>query len=152
MKCGNCGCEHPSGARTCDGCGTDLSASASTEVVSAPGLVISIEERKQPSPVVLFRLSGSIDGASIRAFQHQFAAMRQRGHTRVVVDMKDLKFINSSGLRVLITCAEEVRALRGDLLCADVPEKIQAVFQLLDPPRALFRVVKSVPDALRRLA
>lgn len=152
MKCGNCAADNPSGALFCDGCGTDLTKAPSTEVSSAPGLVISVEELRSPARIVVFRISGSVDGASIRTFHHQFQAMRDRGHTRFVVDMKDLKFINSSGLRVLITCAEEARALKGDLLCAEVPERIEAVFKLLDPPRAIFRLVRTVPDALKKLS
>lgn len=48
----------------------------------------------------------------------------QDGKINFIVDLCELKFINSSGLGMLLTCLTKARKAGGDLILANVPEQV----------------------------
>jgi anti-anti-sigma factor len=57
---------------------------------------------EQDGPGVVLRLSGEMDIACAEAFDDALRASMANGSTDVLVDLSDLTFIDSSGLRMLI--------------------------------------------------
>ena len=48
----------------------------------------------------------------------------QEGKINFIVDLSELKFINSSGLGMLLTCLTKARKAGGDLILANIPEQV----------------------------
>ena len=70
------------------------------------------------------------------------------GQTRIVVDLGEVTFIDSSGLGALISGLKATRQAGGDLRIADVPEQVMTVLRLTNLDRVL-RVHPTVVDASR---
>jgi anti-sigma B factor antagonist len=70
------------------------------------------------------------------------------GQTRIVVDLGEVTFIDSSGLGVLISGLKATRQAGGDLRIAEVPEQVMTVLRLTNLDRVL-RVHRTVVDASR---
>ena len=79
----------------------------------------------------VIEVSGRIDSATAP----QLAAVLQDfvadGQCNLVLDMSDVDFISSAGLRVLIDTQKSCQRLnRGEVVLADVPEPIYEAFDL----------------------
>lgn len=65
------------------------------------------------------------------------------GHARIVIDLSQTEFIDSSGLGALVSCLKKARQAGGDLRIAGPAEQARTVFRLTN----LDRVLKTVPTA-----
>jgi anti-sigma B factor antagonist len=70
----------------------------------------------------------------------------QEGKVNFVVDMAQLKFINSSGLGMLLTCLLKARKNRGDLILANVPEQVSNLLNITKL-NSVFTIAESVNEA-----
>jgi anti-anti-sigma factor len=70
---------------------------------------LSIETRTQPSGVLL-ALKGELDMASVSQLQRAIAGARRERPEAIVLDLRELDFIDSTGLRTLISEHEQAVA------------------------------------------
>lgn len=76
------------------------------------------------------RVAGEIDIATAPALRERLMALTARRSPRVVVDMGDVDFIDSTGLGVLIGVLKRVRSYGGELhLVCDV-DRVVRVFEI----------------------
>ena len=70
------------------------------------------------------------------------------GHSKFVMDLKDIKFVNSSGLGILLTCLTKARRAGGDVVLADIPESVKSLLNItkLD---AVFTTADNRQEALK---
>ena len=54
------------------------------------------------------------------------------GVVKMIVDMHDLRFIDSQGIGVIINAAKLIRAGHGDLVMINIDENIQKIFRPLN--------------------
>jgi anti-sigma B factor antagonist len=70
------------------------------------------------------------------------------GHTRVVVDLSNVEFIDSSGLGALVGCLKTARQAGGDLRIAGLNKQVTMVLQLSNLDRVL-KSYRTAEDAYR---
>ena len=76
-------------------------------------------------------VSGRIDSATAPDLAEVLNGLTEGGEYNLVLDMSDVDFISSAGLRVLIDTQKTCHRLnRGRLVLADVPEHIYEAFDL----------------------
>ncbi len=82
--------------------------------------------------VTTLKLEGRLDANSTPAFQEQFLELVEESNDKVLLDLSDLEFIASSGLRTMILGGK--RALerhKGKIsLCAVRPEVMEVIEML----------------------
>ena len=59
---------------------------------------------------------GEIDMSTAPKLAEAVATLIRSGATLVVLDASDVRFLDSSGLRVIINCGNELKAIGGRLL------------------------------------
>lgn len=85
----------------------------------------SIDERYN---AVVLKLKGNVMGGPDGAKLHdQLRDLRDDGKKNVVVDLSRVKFMNSSGLGMLISGMTSMRNGGGDLRLANVADRIQSL-------------------------
>ncbi len=92
--------------------------------------------------------SGRLDSATAPQLQEVLDAILDAGRFSVVVDMSDLEFISSAGLRVLINTRKKCRRYnRGDLRLASVGPNIERTLELAGF-QTLFQLYETTVDAV----
>lgn len=89
---------------------------------------LSTKEYKRCAVV---EVSGRIDSATAPELAEAFNELTSEGQYNLVLDMDDVEFISSAGLRVLIDVQKTCQRLnRGKLVLTEVPEQICEAFDL----------------------
>jgi anti-anti-sigma factor len=91
----------PSAAPAADGVG-----SAPVGTVSPPEFRLTIRTDGQRAVV---RAVGELDLMSAGAVEHEVIALFERGFHHVVVDLRGLSFLDSTGIRALLTCHDRAQ-------------------------------------------
>jgi anti-sigma B factor antagonist len=103
---------------------------------------------KQYKRIDYVEISGRVDSNNAGRLEETFNDITEAKRFRVVVDMQNLEYISSRGLRALIATLKETRRWnRGDLRLCNVPARIQEVLDLagLTP---LFKIFDNSVDAV----
>ena len=102
----------------------------------------------QSGGAVVVRLAGRLDLASAAEVKQRLTRAIAEGHRRLVVDLGDVTFIDSSGLGALIGGLKAARLQRGDLRIARPAEQARLVLELT----TLDRVLQPYPTVEEALA
>jgi anti-anti-sigma factor len=73
---------------------------------------------------------GQLDLGSVDAFEEALAAVEQTGPPTIVVDLRELSFLDSTGLRSLIGADGRARTDDRRLILIPGPASVQRVFRL----------------------
>jgi anti-sigma B factor antagonist len=86
------------------------------------------------------RLMGELDLASQEAFREALAGFPANGESRLVFDLSRLKFMDSTGLRMLLEVHGRSQERGFDVGLVPGPEQVQKVLELTQADK-LFEVV-----------
>jgi anti-anti-sigma factor len=87
----------------------------------------SVEER---GPTVRLRLAGELDISSAGAIEVELKRIEDAKPEVVVLDLHEVRFIDSTGLRVVITADERAREGGWRFSIVPGPEAVQRVFRI----------------------
>jgi anti-sigma B factor antagonist len=97
---------------------------------------------------VVIALQGRLERASIPELDKTLAASNQRGKYNLIVDMSQLEYISSVGIRALLTAQRDhQRAGRGQLMLVQVPAHIREALEVTGITE-LFRTFEDLPSAV----
>ncbi len=92
--------------------------------------VVTLVKRLPMTYLRFIRLSGRIDAAAVPSVQKLVREAAHDGVRCVIIDMDDVTFLSSSGLRILLLLTRELRKQQSDIrLCAPRPQ-VAEVFHL----------------------
>lgn len=101
--------------------------------------------------ITLAKLSGRLDLAGSRAIDLPFTAHVATQSTRVVVDLSQVSFLASLGIRVLVVPAKAARARGGDLVLLNPQPKVMEVL-MVSGLTAVLKVYTDLADAVAALS
>lgn len=97
---------------------------------------------------VIVDLHGSVDPATIDAFDQIFDELIEGGHLRIIMDLGKLKYINSTGMGMMVQYYDQLSEEGGGLVLMGVQPKIMLVLEMLGL-QELFPIVASEEEALK---
>lgn len=96
----------------------------------------------------VIKVTGRIDSSSAPHLAQAFNSILEDDRYHLVLDMSNVDFISSAGLRVLISTQKTCRRYnRGELVLADVPTNIMAALDLAGF-NILFKIYNDVVEAV----
>lgn len=98
---------------------------------------MQISTQLGPGSVATVRPVGRLDLLSAAAIKQDFAAIVAAGHCRLIVDLAEVPFMDSSGLGALIGGLRAARLAGGDLRLARPTEQIVLLLELTTLDRVL---------------
>ncbi len=99
---------------------------------------------KEFKRVDLVSVSGRVDSNTAPDLESTFRGINDTGRFRIVLDMSNLEYISSAGLRVLVSTLKNCRRYnRGDLRLASLSDRITGVMEMA----GLDVLYKIYPDA-----
>jgi anti-sigma B factor antagonist len=110
-------------------------------------------EHRRFNRVDLLEVAGRIDASTSARLKQQIEALFEEGRYRIVLDLAQLEYISSPGLRVLIEARKRAREWKitdlegGDIRIANLPPRIKEVFDLTGFT-SLFELYGDVTEAV----
>ncbi|MDY0041016.1 MAG: STAS domain-containing protein, partial [Desulforhabdus sp.] len=83
-----------------------------------------------PIWVVILVPKGRLDSNTSDDFEKRLLGLVSAGETSLIIDFKDLDYISSAGLRVLLKTAKELKRKNGQLAFCAVKDYIREIFEL----------------------
>jgi anti-sigma B factor antagonist len=115
------------------------------------GEIPSMEITEQKSAgVVTLRLSGRLDTTTAQAFEDKILGRIESGERHVVIDLAQLDYISSAGLRVIVLAGKRLSAANGKMVLCSLKDRVREVFDIAGFS-AIFTIYGSHDDATRGL-
>jgi anti-sigma B factor antagonist len=88
-----------------------------------------------------------LDASNAGDFKRDMAPLLE-AHTKLVIDLGRLRFVDSSGLGAFISCLRKLNGKGGDLKLCNMSRQVRAVFELVRMHR-IFDILGSREEAAR---
>lgn len=95
--------------------------------MSEAELSIAVESLKR---VDLITLAGRVDSSNADQLDAIFKEILDNGRNNIVVELKDVNYMSSAGLRSLVAALRECKQRRGDVRLANISERVEEVLSL----------------------
>jgi anti-sigma B factor antagonist len=100
-------------------------------------------------PVSILEIKGYLDAHTAPELEQAFQDSIDRKSYNLVVNFKDLSYISSAGLGVLMQFIEEVRDNKGDIKLTNMTPRVYNVFDLLGFPM-LYEIFTDEEEAIEK--
>jgi len=75
---------------------------------------------------------GRVDSYTSPVINHALEALFKDGHCNIVIDMKDVSYLSSSGILIFVNAQKQCkRQNRGEIVFANVSKKVLSNFKLV---------------------
>jgi anti-anti-sigma factor len=88
---------------------------------------IQTQEHKR---VVVVSVTGRIDSATASEFEDALNEFTQQGKNNIVLDLSEVDFISSAGLRVLVTARKAVKGAGGEIAIANSSDQVLETLEI----------------------
>ncbi len=88
---------------------------------------ISTKEMKRVS---LLTVSGRIDSSTAPDFDKALQSLINANRTQIIVDMKDVEYLSSAGLRSLVSAVKSAKSGGGDVRLSQPSKRVREVMDL----------------------
>lgn len=105
---------------------------------------------EQVADITIVVLPGEqLDAGNAKEFKRDIAPVLEPCR-KVVFDLRELRFIDSSGLGAILSCLRQLNAKGGDLKLCEMTKPVRALFELVRMHK-IFDIYVTKADALRAL-
>jgi anti-anti-sigma factor len=84
---------------------------------------------KKDAGVLTIAVSGKIDGVTAPELESRLVDWLDQGETRVILDLQEVYYISSAGLRVVLLGAKRLQN-KGRLVLAGLKPEVQEIFEM----------------------
>jgi anti-sigma B factor antagonist len=108
---------------------------------------MEIIEEKQDM-ISIFRLNGRLDSNTSQGFEKKIFDAISDGSKNMIVDFKDLDYISSAGLRVILKATKALNREEGKIMLCSMQDYVKEVFEIAGFDSFL-PIVANIDDALK---
>lgn len=94
-------------------------------------------ERRAEGNVEVVTLAGNLNAAVATQTRDEILGVIKSGRTRLVLDLGDVRFVDSSGLSVLVSTLKSARSVGGDVVLASLKPEVESIIELTRLHRVL---------------
>jgi anti-sigma B factor antagonist len=110
---------------------------------------MNVIEEKQ-GPTATFKIQGRLDSNTSQGFEKQLFESISNGSRNVVIDFKDLDYISSAGLRVILKATKTLKRENGKVMLCCMQDYVKEVFEIAGFDSFL-PIVPTVEEALKAI-
>ena len=111
---------------------------------------MKIKEKIENHVAVLILSGKMMGGPETTALHDHIRGLINDGITKVVIDLGEVKWMNSSGMGVLMACTTTLKNVNGHLVLARVSEKVQSLLVITQLIK-VFDTFETVERAVAKL-
>ena len=109
---------------------------------TVPVSAMKVDVRNENDVTVIVPVGSLVIGQPEQAINEVISRLLVDGHTRLVIDLGEVKKIDSSGIETLLTACQQAREAAGDVRLARVAPRFQTLLEIAH----LTNVLKIYPD------
>lgn len=94
-------------------------------------------DRRSEGSVEVVTLAGNLNAAVATQTRDEILGVIESGRTRLVLDLGDVRFVDSSGLSVLVSTLKSARSVGGDVVLASLKPEVESIIELTRLHRVL---------------
>jgi anti-anti-sigma factor len=110
---------------------------------------MEITERRT-ADIVTLSLSGKLDTTTAKMFEAKILAQIESGDRRFVIDLAQLDYVSSAGLRVFLLAAKRLNSANGKIALCALKDPVKEVFDIAGFS-SVFSIYSSRDEALKNL-
>ena len=108
---------------------------------------MSIWQRQLTQNIWLIGLQGRLDQSKTPQLEAELAQqLDEHGRFRLIIDLSEVTYINSGGLRCLVSGWRRTRQHAGDLVLCGLSSRIQEIFAMVGFDK-VFQIAANVEEA-----
>ena len=105
----------------------------------------------QQEGITIFTLAGEIiDKNQATAMMEQITTLIAKGKNHIVLELSGLRYMNSSGLNVLVNILTKARNAGGDVTVCNLSKKVEELL-VVTKLDTIFKILPSVEEAVKKL-
>ena len=102
--------------------------------------------------ITIFHLQGDIiDKAEASAFVDEVNNISATGKNRFILELSEVKYMNSSGLNVLVNILTKARNAGGDVVVCNLSKKVSELL-VITKLDSIFHILPSVEEGIKKLS
>ena len=101
---------------------------------------------KNEGDISIISLTGSLDTNTSKEAEDQINKLLEEGSIKLLIDLTDLDYISSSGLRILLSTSKKLKSLRGEMRICGLNETVNEVFEI-SGFTMIFKIFKTLEEA-----
>ncbi len=107
---------------------------------------MSVSCRPMDGDIWLVSPQGRLDQSLNPELEQSFNELLNGGHQRFIIDLTEVSYVNSGGLRCLVTAWRRSRSHGGDLILVGLNSRLEEIFSLVGFDR-VFPIYTGIEDA-----
>ncbi|MDD5217686.1 MAG: STAS domain-containing protein [Candidatus Omnitrophica bacterium] len=111
---------------------------------------MKINQKKQ-NEIELFELDGELDFHTSPELRDKFQEVFQKQLRKVVVNLKKVSYIDSSGLATFVEALQKIKRYNGKLVLTDLVPAVRSVFEIAKLDK-VFSLANTEVEALQLVA
>jgi anti-sigma B factor antagonist len=96
-----------------------------------PGVDFQLSDHEVDPETHLIELGGEIDLYTAPGFEERLAALLEDGKRRIVINLLEVTFIDSTGVHVIVNALQRLQGVGGALALVCVNENVLQVFKII---------------------
>ncbi|MCC6190505.1 MAG: STAS domain-containing protein [Anaerolineales bacterium] len=80
--------------------------------------------------VAVMAVSGRVDSATAPELESKLRELVDAGKTQIVLDLRNVEYMSSAGLRAMVSTLKAVKRVNGDLRLANPSPRVEEVLRL----------------------
>lgn len=92
---------------------------------------MAITYQKLKNDAWLVSVSGRLDQTQTPDLEAELNALLAQGRSRIVIDLRDVNYINSGGLRCLVTAWRKANGKGGNVVLSGLRSRVRDVFSMV---------------------
>ena len=98
--------------------------------------------------VTIISCQGRVDAYSSPHFKEYLKDLIDKRHTRVIIAMEQVEFLDSSGLGALVACLRKAKEKKGDIKISGLTPEVRSIFDMTRVSR-LFEIYPDTSSAMK---
>ena len=87
-------------------------------------------EKHEYKRVAVLSVTGRVDSETAPKLESQLRELVDAGKTQIVLDLKNVEYMSSAGLRAMVSTLKAVKRVNGDLRLANPSTRVDEVLRL----------------------
>ena len=114
---------------------------------------LTVTSKEQRIGVFTVYPVGSLDSNTFQVLENKINMLKEGSPKAIVLDLKDLTYISSAGIRVILATKKSLKAIDADLYVTHLQPQIRKVFDIIKaaPTLSIFGSVEELDAYLDRM-